>query len=208
MIEFARTLRVTCRAAKPDTPTPKTTKAKPEMKILLHPEFIALLLKLAAVAAFVVKARRAGARGRVLAAAGWAFWTGLVITVLLALHCVQITSMAFSGVYTSATGFAYDFRYYSLMLLAAVLLPQGARMLKCAWALARGREEAGSRLTRASVVVLAVTLPLIPIQMMAATLSAFCLLNLAGVFFVRRQAARRQERGGAGYGELAGAAAH
>jgi hypothetical protein len=177
------------------------------MKILTHPEFLALPLKPAAVAGFVVRARGAGARGRVLAVAGWSFWTGMVITVMLTLHCVQITWMAFSGVYTSRTGFTCDFRYYSLMLLAAVLLPQGVRMLKCARALARREEESRRGLTRASLVVTAAALPLIPIQMFGGVLSAFCLVNLLGLYFARRPAARRAKEG-AGLAELAVAAAN
>jgi hypothetical protein len=177
------------------------------MKILMHPEFLALLLKLAAVAVFVIKARRAGARGRVLVVAGWSFWAGAAITVLLAQHCIMITQMAFSGVYTAQTGFAYDFRYYSLMLLAAVLMTQGVRMLKYSWSLARREEEAGRGLMRASLIVMAVTLPLIPIQIFCGILSAICLLNLLGLYFVRRRAARHAE-GCAGFAELAGAAAN
>lgn len=77
------------------------------------------------------------------------------------------------------TDLAYDFHLYSLILLGSVLFLQGIRSIRAAF-LVRAKSKTGSReALRATCIVLAVAVPLIPIQFFGIILTVLSFLNLA-----------------------------
>jgi hypothetical protein len=101
-------------------------------------------------------------------------------------HTVEITWHFVRGdTQFSGEPWTYDFRAYSLVLLAAVLIAIGIGVLKTASELSRDRIGSAKRGAALSIVTLAVVLPLIPIQplfgLMFSVLAALTLLVLAAL---------------------------
>jgi hypothetical protein len=122
---------------------------------------------------------RQGIRGRSLFAAAWLSFYGLVLTGAMLAHSGEVIARAVAR--TSGSDFAsiYNFRLYSLLLLPALLIWAGVRCLRAAPGLGRGSVEARRAAVRASVVVLAIVAPLIPIQTVFGSLfTALSILSL------------------------------
>lgn len=114
---------------------------------------------------------RQGARGRDLFAAGWLSFYGLVLTAAMLAHSVEVVGRALAAhTAGSSVGAIYNFRLYSLLLLAALIIWAGVKCLRAAPSLSRRSVEARRTALRASVVVLAIVAPLIPIQRVFGTL--------------------------------------
>lgn len=165
-----------------------------------YADYYALAAKLAIIIFFVARAWRAGARGALLLAASWVFLVGTFVAVMLSFHNAEIVYRALTnqGSYRSpGSGFTYDFRFYSLVLFGCVMISQGVPMMRAARDLSRGSGEAAGRLLRPTLVVLALSAPLIPIQFFGAVLTACAALNLPALLLARRalrKAARVDER--------------
>lgn len=122
------------------------------------------LLPLATATSAVLLWRR-GIRGGRLFAATWLAFYGFVLVFMMAAHSIDIAyntlrgGMAFDG-----SPWMYNFRVYALHLLGAVLIWQGVRCLLAVPGTGRGDAAARTAALRATLVVLAVVAPLIPIH--------------------------------------------
>lgn len=128
--------------------------------------------------------RRSGARGRLWFSATWLAFFGLALTLMMSAHTVEVVYNAWHGGLTvDGATWTYNFRTYSLLLLAAVLLAPAVRALRAVPRLARGERDARRRALSAAGIVLAVSVPLIPVHaffgVMWTSISAVTLLVLA-----------------------------
>ena len=103
---------------------------------------------------------------------------------MLFMHNIVILGLRIFGGQTDDAKFSYDFHLYSLILLGAVLFFQGIRSIRAALLLQRGDENGSREASRATWIVLAVAVPLIPIQFFGMVLTVFSLLNLAALKLV------------------------
>jgi hypothetical protein len=133
---------------------------------------------------FGVRVWRRGARRRLLAGAIAAGSYGIVLTVSMSAHIVDILSRWSVGQGYDGTLIAYDFRLYSLLLLGGILTACGVRLLRAAGALADGDARGRASAAVAATCALVLVLPLIPIQSFFAVplsvLGTLVLLVLAG----------------------------
>jgi hypothetical protein len=131
-----------------------------------------------------VRLWRRGARRRLLASAIVAGSYGVVLTVSMAAHIVDILWRWYVGHTYAGTPLVYDFRLYSLLLLGVALIACGMSLLRAADALASGEVRGRGSAAAAAACALAIVLPLIPIQSFFAVplsvLGALVLLLLAG----------------------------
>ena len=159
-----------------------------------YADYYALAAKLAIIGFFVVRAWREGVRGALLVAGSWAYLVGTFVTVMLSFHTAEIVYRALTdqgSYHNPGAGFTYDFRFYSLVLFGCVMISQGVPMMRAARDLSRGAGGAAGRLLRPTLVVLALSAPLIPLQFFGSVLTACALLNLLALL-VARAALRRK----------------
>jgi hypothetical protein len=146
-------------------------------------EKIVLIGVLAAGAALAVALRRGGARGVMFAGAMAAGVYGIVLTVSMTAHIVDILSRWYIGRGYDGTSFGYDFRLYSLVLLGVLLTALGVRLVRAALRMSRGEPAGRSGALVAAGLATIVVVPLIPIQRFFAVpfsvLGAIVLLILA-----------------------------
>jgi hypothetical protein len=141
---------------------------------------------LAAVAAFVI-ARRRGAVPSLAVAAALDALCGLENVLLAAAHLAAVIGRALAGKGTrGAATFEYDFFFFSLVLVGALLAAAGVICLTAVKGLTKGDSPAWRRAFRASVFLLAINAPLAPIQGFAYLLGGLALANLAGLVASRR----------------------
>jgi hypothetical protein len=124
--------------------------------------------------------RKQGASVRRMSAIAYVFFYGVFLTVMLFMHNFVILGLRIFE--PSAKGYStYDFYLYSLILLGAVLFLQGVCSLRAAFLLKNGDDESGVRVAqRASWTVLAIAVPLIPIQFFGIVLTVFQLAEFSG----------------------------
>ncbi len=154
-----------------------------------YADYYALAAKLAIFIFFVARAWREGVRGALLLAGSWAFLVGTFVTVMLSFHNAEIVYRALTNqgsYHHPGAGFTYDFRFYSLVLFGCVMISQGVPMMRAARGLSRGSGEAAGRLLRPTLVVLALSAPLIPIQFFGSVLTVCAALNLPALLLARR----------------------
>lgn len=147
-------------------------------------DFVVMACVLIGTSAASVLLWRRGLRGRRLLAAAWLAFYGVVLTVMMTAHSVDVLyATTHGGGSGDGTPRAYDFRTYALHLLGGVLVWQGIRVLRSVAAMGRMRREDRSRPAEAAVVTLCVVVPLIPIHAVFAVpfavLSALTLVVLA-----------------------------
>ncbi len=112
---------------------------------------------------------------------------GLGNLLLGGAHLVVVLSRALAGHgFSGAEVFAYDFRFYSLVLVGLLILLPGFLCLRHARGLTQGEASAYRQARRATLWLLAVNLPLIPIQGFAGMLSALAGLNLFALLLLHR----------------------
>lgn len=128
-------------------------------------DLLVLLVIITGTSTSAVLLWRESIRGRSLFAAVWLSFYGLVLTAMMLAHSAEIL---YRAVVAPAAGSnpasTYNFRLYSLLLLGALLIWAGVECLRAAGSLSRGSVEARRTAIRASMVVLAIVAPLIPIQ--------------------------------------------
>ena len=106
----------------------------------------------------------------------------LAASILFAAHLAAVLSLPLRSAAAS-----YDFRLYSLLLLGAAGLVPGILGLRTLPGLARGVVASPRRATRLCLVLLAVNIPLIPLQDFAVALSISGVSVLAALFLLRNQ---------------------
>jgi hypothetical protein len=140
----------------------------------------------AAVVAFAF-ARRRGTVSSLSLAAALDVLCGLENVLLGSAHLAAVIGRALAGKGTrGAPTFHYDFSFYSLVLLGALLAAAGVICLTAVKGLTRGDPPAWRRAFGASVFLLAINAPLAPIQGSAYLLGGLALANLAGLAASRR----------------------
>lgn len=163
------------------------------LPVYQNPEFYLFIVKLAATAIFAFLLWKQGFSRRQLLAITYIFFYGTFMTVMLFMHNIVILGLRIFE-RSANDNFSYDFRLYSLVLLGTILFLQGIRSLRSALLLKAGDESGIREAQRATLIVLAVAIPLIPIQFFGTVLTVFSLLNLVAVklvlppFVVSRQA--------------------
>lgn len=149
------------------------------LPVYQNPELYLFIFKLAATAVFALLLRKQGVSARRLLAIAYVFFYGVFLTVMLFMHNFVILGLRIFDRPASGNS-SYDFHLYSLILLGTILFLQGVRSLRAALLLKVGDDENGIReAQRASWTVLAIAVPLIPIQFFGIILTVFSLLNLA-----------------------------
>ena len=130
---------------------------------------VALFVLLAAIAAAVwlaTDARRRRAPAPFVGAI--ALFSGLWTLGLMALHLAAVVGRAISGKgFGGEAYFAYDFRFYSLLLLGVVIIIPGLVFVMHARRLTDGDRTAWHRTLWACGALLLINVPLVPIQAFA-----------------------------------------
>ena len=132
----------------------------------------------------VILLRRRGAHGRDWFSASWLAFFGIALLLMMSTHTVEVVYNAVRGGRTiEGQPWAYNFRTYSLLLLAGVLLSQAVRALRVLPRVARGEARGWRIALSAAAIVLAVSAPLIPVHaffgVMWTVISALTLIVLA-----------------------------
>lgn len=151
-----------------------------KLPLYQNPELYLFIAKLAAVAIFAFLLRRHGVNGRRFLAITWIFFYGTFITVMLFMHNFVILGLRIFERSADAK-FSYDFHLYSLILLGTILFLQGIRSIRSSLLLRAGDENGIREALRATYVVLAVAVPLIPLQFFGMVLTVLSLINLAAI---------------------------
>lgn len=149
----------------------------------------ALLLLVAVVGAtiwFAAAARGRGA-GALAAVGAVTFFTGALIASLGSAHTLAVIGRALRG-----PAFEYNFRLYSLVMLGVAQVAGGLWCLSTSWNVARGDVRAWKAALAATTMLLAVNLPLMPIQGFAAGLSVFLVVTLLALIATRHRFAPRR----------------
>ena len=109
--------------------------------------------------------RRGHRRWRLTAFTCLSFY-GVGLTAMLAAHCADViynVALANASV-INGSRFAYDWRTYSLLLFGGVITDRGVRILRAVRRYSAGDTTPRAEILRHAGVVLAVTLPTIPIH--------------------------------------------
>jgi hypothetical protein len=126
---------------------------------------------------FGVRARRRGAAKELAALGALTVFCGAVTIALATLHSLVIFMLRLAA-WQKGAGFGWDFRAYSLFLLAGVLITTGVLLVRSAPGLTRRELLAWRGAVAAAVALVAVNAPLAPLQGFAIALGLFALLTL------------------------------
>ena len=151
----------------------------------------ALLFVLAAIGAAVwlaIIARRRRAPEPIVGAID--LFCGLVTLALMSLHLAAVVGRAISGKGFGQARFAYDFRFYSLLLMAVVIIIPGLVFVTHARRLTDGDARAWKRALWASGALLLINVPLVPIQAFALDPALLATINLVSLWAGRKQYGR------------------
>jgi hypothetical protein len=148
-----------------------------KLPVYQNPELYLFIFKLAATAIFAFYLWKQGVSRRRLMAITYIFFYGAFMTVMLFMHNTVILGLRIFE--QTSDNFTYDFHLYSLILLGSILFLQGISLLRSALVLKAEDENGRGQALRANWIILAVTIPLIPIQFFGIVLTVFSLLNLA-----------------------------
>jgi hypothetical protein len=159
------------------------------LPVYQNPELYLFIFKLAVTAIFAFSLWKQGISKRQLLAMSYIFFYGIFITVMLFMHNLVILGL---HLFEASNNNSYNFHLYSLILLGTILFLQGVRSLRGVLLLKAGDENGIRESLRATWIVLAVAIPLIPIQFFGTVLTVFSLLNLAAIkLFLQRSAVFR-----------------
>jgi len=151
----------------------------------------ALLFVLAAIGAavrFAADARHRQSPQPLPAMGAIDLFCGLVVLGLMALHLAAVIGRAISGQgFGGAAHFAYDFRFYSLLLLGLVIIIPGLVFVMHARRLTEGDAEAWRRALWASGALLLINIPLVPIQAFALDHVLLATINLVSLSAGRKR---------------------
>jgi hypothetical protein len=152
-----------------------------ELPVYQNPELYLFIIKLAVTVIFAGMIWRKGGTGfRRLLGITCVFFYGTFITVMLLTHNIVILGLHIFE-RSGGTDSAYNFHFYSLLLLGSILIFQGAKSLGAAVMLKNGNENADKTALKSTLIVLAVVVPLIPIQFFGTVITVMSLVNLAAI---------------------------
>jgi hypothetical protein len=136
---------------------------------------------------FAAAARRRRVPGALVAAAAIDLYCGVVIASLGTMHVLAVVGRALAGNGSGPGGtFVYDFRFYSLLLFGVTLIAPALAALTAVRRLTRGDAAGGRVAGSASLVLLVLNIPLVPIQAFAMAPSVFALANLVTLWSARK----------------------
>jgi len=109
---------------------------------------------------------RRGQRGWRLATLVFVSFYGVGLVATMAAHCADIIHNLVLRNRSLVDGapFTYNWRTYSLLLFGVLLIDRGIRVLRAARRFAAGDHGARNDILRSAALVLALTLPLIPVH--------------------------------------------
>jgi len=108
---------------------------------------------------------RRGQRGWRLAALVFVSFYGVGLVVTMTAHCADIIhNLALRNRSMDGSPFAYNWRTYSLLLFGVLLIDRGIRVLRAARRFAAGDPAARTDILKSGALILAITLPLIPVH--------------------------------------------
>lgn len=149
---------------------------------LLDPALLLLLAVVGGTIWFAV-ATRGGVSGTLRTVGAASFFCGALIGSLGSAHLLAVIGRA---IFRRGPTFEYDFRLYSLILLGVLLITGGVRSVAAAWKLTQGDARAWKTALATTAMLLAVNLPLVPIQGFATGFSVFLGVNLLTLLATRR----------------------
>jgi hypothetical protein len=137
---------------------------------------LVLMAVTGATVAFLWKVRRHHAPIALTASSAVGFFSGLLTAGLAVGHLggVAVVELTRSPV-------RYTFRVYALLLLGVTLVVLGASLAAASARVVRGERPAWRRAVRAALVLLAVNVPLAPIQGFAVFLGVFVTISLVAL---------------------------
>ncbi len=147
---------------------------------------------------FAVAVRRRRRIAALTAIGTFSFFGGTIIAALGALHLIAVVDRALRGalgtpafapppILQHGDPFVYDFRFYALLNLGVLLIAGGVACAVLAHRLMRGELRAWKGSLWATVLLLAVNLPLIPIEDNAYVPSVFAFVNLVALAATRKR---------------------
>ena len=131
-----------------------------------HIDQIVLSLILVGLVGAVVDHWRHGQRGWRLATLAFISFFGVGLVTMMAGHCADIIynlALANRSV-VDGSSFTYNWRTYSLLLFGVLLIDRGIRCLRATRRFAGGDDAARREILKNAGVVLAITLPTIPVH--------------------------------------------
>lgn len=162
------------------------------LPVYQNPELYLFIFKLIATGIFALLLWKQGASKQHLLGVSYLFFYGIFITVMLFMHNIVILGLRiFEPTYDKYLSF--DFHLYSLILLGTILFIQGIRSLQAALLIKEGDKKGFRKARRATLIVLAVAVPLIPIQFFGIVLTVISVLNLGVIKFLSLQSAVSQQ---------------
>jgi hypothetical protein len=147
---------------------------------ILDPAFLALFTAIGATIWFAATRKRGA--DALVAVGAVTFFCGALIASLGSAHTIAVIGRALRG-----PSFVYNFRLYSLVLLGTCQMAGGLRCLSTSWRVTRGDARAWKSALAATMLLLIVNVPLIPIQGFAGATSL-----IAGVTLITLIAAGRR----------------
>jgi len=131
-----------------------------------HIDQVVLALLLLGLIGSAVDHWRRGQRGWRLAGIVFVSLYGVGLVAMLAAHCVDILYNLILANRSVVDGsqFRYNWRTYSLLLFGVLIIERGARVLWATRRFAVGDSRARAEILRNAGIVLAITLPTIPIH--------------------------------------------
>ena len=133
---------------------------------MMHIDTVVLIALLVGLIAAGVDHWQRGQRGWRLAGLVFLSFYGIGLVAMLSAHCVDILynlALANRSV-MDGLPFTYNWRTYSLLLFGVLLIERGVRLLLATWRFAAGDSRVRADILRNAGVVLAITLPTIPIH--------------------------------------------
>ena len=154
----------------------------------LDPPFLVLYASIGGAIWFALAARRRRCLKALTAVGTISFFNGILIATLGTLHLIAVVGRAASGAGSGLGGtFEYDFRFYALVQLGMLLIAGGVACFTPARGLTRGEPRAWRATLWATVALLAINVPLIPLQGFASGFSLFVFVNLVALMVTRRR---------------------
>jgi hypothetical protein len=166
------------------------------MELLFCPDGLLVLAVLLAALVFGWLNRRRRASHKLLLAGSAALFCGALSTALVFTQvAVFVANRIVEGTDVVAKiawakkivilGIPYDMRLYGVMLLAAVVLVPAVQCIRSAGALAAGDKVRWKTVVRANLLLLAISVPLLPLQTFAPLIAVSAFLSLEIAFVAR-----------------------
>jgi hypothetical protein len=162
------------------------------MMILPAPAMFLIGLALTVTVGLIWRAHQRGASAVLVLAGAMDGLCGLVVTIFMLGHTVAnllrpVLKVSYSPAGTRPEpNFKYDFHYLSLLLLGAVFLTLGIKLIAAARGLVRGELAAWRLALRTSLLLLTMAVAVAPLGPGGGLFAVFTALNLIGLALTRQ----------------------